>query len=265
MKRPAWIRVAWVGTLCAGALILLAQWPVTTRVGVNYVWTAKRIPLYAKTINFLSRDLQTRQIATEAVAGAVTEEEKLLQIFSWVTSHIQATPAGFPLVDDHPLHVIIRGYGGQDQRTETFVLLAGYNGFQAVLTRVMPPPTTREVMFALVRCRRKTLLFDVVHRVVFRNERGELADLAELLQRPQLIARAAPGLIVGGLPYAQYVLAVPEERKIFSRTEAQQFWPRLKQELGRLFGFGRQPSPHWMRKAQDVGRACVRVASDEST
>jgi len=37
------------------AVAIIAQWPVTTRFGANYAWSSRRIPLYEKLINFVSR------------------------------------------------------------------------------------------------------------------------------------------------------------------------------------------------------------------
>lgn len=215
------------------AALVIAHWPVTTRVGVNYVWSSRRIPLYEKAVNFLSRDRQTRRIAREITAGASSDEDTILRIFSWVSQHIRPTPNGFPVVDDHPLHILIRGYGADDQRTEAFVLLAGYAGLEAGWVEVQPAGALKTHVFALVERGDNTALIDVVHRVIFRDAHGHLRDLSEVLANPQLIAEAAPGLVVGGLPYTQYVLELRTQGPVFSRTAAQRPWVRLTQEFTR--------------------------------
>ena len=221
--------------LAAVAGLVIANWPVTTRFGVNYVWSSQRIPLYEKVINFVSRDLQTRRLANEITAGGADDDEKLLKMFSWVTQHVKGTPEGFPVIDDHILHVIIRGYGGADQRTEVFAVLAGYAGFRTSVARLEPPGRTNIFMFvALVRSGTKTYVFDVVHELAFKNAQGRLADINELLSHPELVTAAAPGLVVRDIPYDQYLLGL-RHPLAFSRTDAQKLWPRLKQELLRLF------------------------------
>lgn len=221
------------------AVTIIAQWPVTTRWGVNYQTSSKRIPLYEKAINFLSRDLQTQRIAQEITAGASSQTDKLLRVFTWVTANVRATPEGFLVVDDHPLHILIRGYGAEDQRTEAFVLLAGYSGFRAASTKVRPPGAAKPIMLALVRLPPKTVVFDVINGVVFRDDQGELVDVQVLLQHPRLISLAAPGLRVHGVAYEQAVLELRHLNRTFSRTAAQRFWPRLVQELGRFLGLNR--------------------------
>ena len=231
-RRQRWVLIgAGVTTL-----VLVAHWPVTTRVGVNYQGSSRRMPLYEKAINFISRDLQTRRIAQDITAGASGEDDRLVKIAAWVTAHIHAVPSSLPVVDDHPLHILIRGYGAEDQRAEAFALLAGYSGFRASVAKLRPPGAATPVMMGLVQAGHRTLAFDVIHEVIFRNERGALADVQELLRNPALVTSAAHGLVIDGLPYEQYVMELRHSGSGFSRNEAQQPWQRLRQELARLTG-----------------------------
>ena len=228
-------RWAWVAFAVVAAAVGIGLWPVATRVGLNYQLSSKRIPLYEKVINFLSRDLQARRLAKEIVAGASTDEEKLLKIFSWVTEYVRPAPPGFPVVDDHILHTIIRGYGADDQRAEAFVVLTGYAGLRGSVVRLEPPGHPNVFLYvALVTSGAHTYLFDITNRVIFRDERGHLADLEALLRNLRLIAETAPGLVVEGIPYQHYFLGL-RQAKTWSRTDAQQLWPRLKQELRRVW------------------------------
>ena len=218
------------------AVAVIATWPVTTRWGLNYHVARKRIPLYEKAINFISRDLQLRRLTRELIAGTPGEEQQLLRLFSWVTEHIRPTPDGFPIMDDHVLHVIIRGYGAADQRTEVFAVLASYVGFQASVAQLTPPSSPRRnLLVALVTSGARTYVFDIINQVVFRDAGGHLADAHQLLADPRLIEAAAPGRVLRGMPYRDYFLGF-DRSKIFSRTEAQQLWPRLKQEVERVLG-----------------------------
>jgi len=227
--------VWWAGLLAA--LIGFGHWPVTTRVGIDYQWSERRIPLYEKAVNFLSRDLQTRRLVRELTAGASGEEEKLLQMFSWVTAAIRPVPEGFPVVDDHIFHIMVRGYGAEDQRTEVFATLAGYAGFRASVARLQAPSGASEgfVFVALVQGRANTYVFDINNRIVFKDEHGRLADVEQLLRHPQLVIDAAQGLAIRGTPYQHYLRGL-DRAKVFSRTPAQQLWPRMKQELQQLLG-----------------------------
>jgi len=227
-------RVVW--GIAAILLIGAAVWPVTTRVGVDYRWSTKRITLLEKTIHFMSRDLQTRRLAAEVTHGASGAEETLLKIFTWTVQHVQPTPPGLPVVDDHVLHIIIRGYGAQDQRTEAFALLASYSGFPATKATARIPGTDKDLVVALVRDGPKTYVFDVNNNISLRNEQGTLADLTELLSNPGLMAQAADHALIEGVPYEHYLLGLRGLQATFARMEAQKPWPRLRQELDHLFG-----------------------------
>jgi len=222
------------GTVLAlGVVVGLAHWPTTTRYGINYRWASRRIPLYEKTINFLSRHLQTKRLAEELTRGAANDEEKLLTLFQWVGAHVQPTPKGFPVVDDHPLYILIRGYGAEDQRTEAFALLAHYAGFSSSVARLKAPGTGTLLHVALVRQGIRHLVFDITHQLVFRTAQGELAGLEELRHDPVLLASASQGLLVDGVPYERFFLA-EASLSSYSRSDAQELWPRLWQMMRRL-------------------------------
>lgn len=222
----------WHGAaLGMGGIVLAGLWPVTSRGGVNYVWSTKQIPLYEKAINFLSRDLQTRRLVKEITAGAPDADEKILRIFSWVTQNIHPVPAELPVVDDHPSHILIRGYGAEDQRAEAFALLASYAGFPSTAVRLIAPGSGgRFIIVSLVQYGTKTLLADVDRGLLLKDAQGALADLDELASNPRAMAEASQGLVVYGIPYERYFQAFKDVRVSFSRMERQKPWHRVRDE-----------------------------------
>ena len=233
MSRRYWTSWRWIFLLlCAG--ILLAQWPVPTRYGINYRWTSKKIPLYEKSMHFLDRHIQTRRLAGEITRGALNDEEKVLQIFSWVTENIRPIPAGFPVLDDHILYTILRGYGGSDQRTEAFALLASYSGSPAMGTILRAPGSNRGLHVALVRIHGRIFLFDVLNRLLFKDSIGKLIPLEDLVKDPTIVANASNGLHLDGVAYKSYFLQLNELRPTFYRMEDQKPWFRLRNELRNL-------------------------------
>jgi len=102
---------------------------VTTRSDINYQVSTRRLTLFEKTVDFVSRDLQGRRMAREIAGDAADPETRLVEIFAWTVTHVQPTPQGFPIVDDHVLHTIIRGYGTPDQQAEVLALLANSSGY----------------------------------------------------------------------------------------------------------------------------------------
>jgi len=233
-----WFRRALMVVIVVTGLIVIGQWPVRTRYGVNFQWSSKRIPLYEKTINFFSRDLQARRLVREVTDGALNDQEKALKVFSWVVRNVRPAPEGFPIVDDHVMHIIIRGYGAADQRTEAFALLASYAGFPATAVELKEPDRAESLIIALAQVGDITAVFDINNEVTFQNELRDLVDIRELTREPERFARAADPRIVHGLGYERYFLTIRNLQPSFSRMEAQKPWPRLAMELSRLLGRG---------------------------
>ena len=215
-------------------VIVLGAWPVTTRYGVNYQWSIKRISLFEKTVNFISRDVQVRRLAAEVAGSASSEEQRVLAIFAWVVRNVRPTPEGFPIVDDHVLHILIRGYGAPDQRAEALAVLASYNGMPATAAPVSIPEGRVSLALTLVRVDRRIAVFDVTHELAFWNNAGVLADLDEIAREPALVTGVVGGISVSGVPYERYVDAIRGLRPVFDRMERQKLWPRIKFEVGRL-------------------------------
>lgn len=117
-------------------LILISLWAlffveVDTRQGINYQVIRYRMPLYIKIIEFVDRDYQYRRIVKNIVQKCNNDEEKVLAIFNWCVENIKHQPTELPIVDDHPLNIIIRGYGVRDQFEDIFTILCTYAGFEA--------------------------------------------------------------------------------------------------------------------------------------
>ena len=136
----SWFPARWIagGVLVATAAVMVARWPVTTRFGVDYEWSSREIHLYEKAVDFISRDLQARRLVSDITDGLNGDQERIIAIFRWIGERVRSTPNGFPVVDDHVLNIIIRGYGADDQRTEAFALLASYAGLSATATTMAP-------------------------------------------------------------------------------------------------------------------------------
>ena len=133
--KPSVQRRLWVWTI-GGIIIVVAglgfaALPATTRQGLNFEVSARRTPLYIKAMEFLVRDHEYRRLADEITAGATTDEQRALALFGWTRTHIRPRPGGWPVVDDHILNIIIRGYGEDDQMADVFTTLTTYAGVPA--------------------------------------------------------------------------------------------------------------------------------------
>ena len=213
--------------LTGGALWTVAAAKMTTRQGVNFQVSEKQMPLYAKAIAFLHRDIQYRLLAREITAGVRGEPERVRAIFMWTRTHIQPTPKEWTVVDDHVLNIIIRGHGLGDQMADVFTTLTTYAGMPGFWR---PGP----VVFSFVRVEGRWAVFDVANGVSFTDGSGQFLDAEELLRHPEHAqAIAGPGT-PGGVPYRWHVerlgaFQVPE----VLRAEQQMPWHRLVFEVRR--------------------------------
>lgn len=71
LARPRWPFLA-----AMVVVIVVAELPVTTSIGVDYVVTTRRIPLYEKVIAFVTRDAELRSVAERAVGDSVGDEAR---------------------------------------------------------------------------------------------------------------------------------------------------------------------------------------------
>lgn len=224
-----------VGIASVVLVICIALWPVTTRFGIDYRVSERKITLFEKCVSFVDRDLQTRRLTKEITRGTSGDEEILLKLFSYVQEHVRPTPPGLPVIDDHPLYILVRGYGAPDQQTEAFALLASYSGYPATAA-FLPAGGDARFLVALVQMGDRVLVFGVADGVLFRDAQGRLIDLAELRRDPARASAAAPGHTVGGLPLERFFQQAEGAQHSFIRMESQKPLTRLKFELLRLVG-----------------------------
>jgi hypothetical protein len=220
----------------AGGMLLL---PTTTLQGVNYRVTAYHRPAYVKTIDFLYRHYEYRNLASGVCHAQPTETACVLALFDWTHDHIRATPDGWPVVDDHPLNIAIRGYGKNDQMADLFSTLTMYAGVPSFFNFIKEPAHGAVLPLAFAKLEGKWIPFDVEHHVVFRNKNGQLRSVEELASDPEGVDAASGGLQPFGVPYSRFIsktTLIPFIPPDPLRPQLQQPLPRVRYELRRALG-----------------------------
>ncbi|MBI4322995.1 MAG: transglutaminase domain-containing protein [Candidatus Omnitrophica bacterium] len=207
MSRRSWRSPAWRwGALGVGGALgwSLLMMPMTTRQGVDFAVSEHRIPLYLKGLSFLDRHYQSRDLARQVTSGVSSDRDRVLTIFAWTRRSIRPTPPQLPVVDDHIWHIIVRGYGEDDQMADVFTTLATYAGVPAFWDVAKIEDQGRLVLsFAKVDDR--WAMFDVAHGLVFADAGGRFFEVQELLARPELVDAVAGALATSGIPYRTYL------------------------------------------------------------
>lgn len=219
------------------ALVVVGLIPLTTRQGVDYVVSEHRLPVYLKALEFIDRDANYRALAATVTKGAATDEARALAVFDWTRANVRDAPPGLPIVDDHVWHIVIRGYGVEDQQADVFTTLATYAGVPAYFLYVERAAVRLPVSFTRIEGRWR--VFDVHHGLVFRTPGGALLTVEELAANPAIVVKAADGLVYRGIRYADMFAAfrAPGPPPIL-RAEMQMVWPRLWYEAKRAVGLG---------------------------
>ncbi len=114
-------------------------------------------------------------------------------------------PPELPVIDDHIWHIIVRGYGTEDQQADVFTTLAVYAGLRAWWTVTRPPDHCGDFLpLSFVRVDGRWVVLDVAHGLVFRDRDGRPATPEALAADHGLVAAAAGDLGFRGIPYVRY-------------------------------------------------------------
>ncbi len=237
-SRLLWILVAALAIVAMWAVALM---PLSTRRGVDFQVTTYRIPTYVKVIDFFHRHYQHQLLVQSICAGKTSETDCVMALFDWTHQNIPPTPRGWPAIDDHPLHVVIRGHGGDDQIADIFIILTGYAGVPAFAKWL--DNRTDGLVLAFARLEGKWVVFDVRRHIVFRNWNRHLADVEELLADPGLVDSQTAGVALrNGSRYSSFMsrrLLAPLDAPYPTRAELQQPWARLVYEVQHAVGWAR--------------------------
>jgi len=199
MKKRRYFKL-FIFIAAALAVILFLNMPVSSLQGINYEVRALKMPLYIKIMEFFDRDYQYRQIVKGLTYKLDSDEKKVLAMFVWTRKNIRRIPEGFPVVDDHVLNIIIRGYGAGDQCADVFATLCNYAGYRARFTTLTAEGRRAKVCLAFVRIKKRWYVFDAYNGVYFRNKSGALAATEDLLAGDWIVR--PPGQI--DIDYAIY-------------------------------------------------------------
>ena len=228
-----------LGALVVAVSVIMLLRPATTRQGIDYRVTEYRIPAYVKAIDFLQRHFQYKLLASRICAGKTTEADCVLAIFDWTHDNIPPTPEGWPVVDDHVLHIVIRGHGKSDQIADVFATLSTYAGVPTFFRSINAHGRGAEIVLSFARIDGKWIPFDVQRHVMFKNRTGTLASVDALIADPDLANAGNEPTLPEGTTYSAFIskaTLIPFVPPAWSHAELQQPWPRIRYEVGTLVG-----------------------------
>jgi hypothetical protein len=217
--------------------VTIASWPTGRYVGVNYVVGRELVPLWKKASEFVERDARLRRISEDVLGDVSGSRAKADKALGWTLVHIAHAPKGKPVIDDHIVSIIERGYGESDQQADVFTALLTYAGVPAYWQSLGKAPDQLPISYALIDGRWS--VFDVTRGLIFRTATGDPATPEDIEQDPDLVRREALAAGMAGLVdnywsyFRDYRAASPPN---VLRAELQMPWPRLSFELRKAMG-----------------------------
>jgi hypothetical protein len=173
-------------SLVIACLVLVLNAQVITKQGVNYNVHSIRIPLYLKILDFFDRHYNYIEIVKRITNGTHQEEQRVIKIFEWVDSNIKRSPEGLPVVDDHPLNIIIRGYGERDQFEDIFTILCTYAGFESFY-KIFFNSRGLRYHVSFIKIKDKWYPFSAYYKVYI-SDKGKLCSVNDILTKPSLLS-----------------------------------------------------------------------------
>ena len=188
----------------SAAAVLALNIPVTTRQGVDFEVREKKIPLYLKALDFMDRYYNCGVLAERITAGKKTEFEKAVAILKWTKENIRENPASLQVVDDHAWHIMIRGYGLDDQFQDVFTTLCNREGIGAFFMKVTLPDKSKARSFSLVYLNGDWTVFDAYQGIYFLDSEGKPAILKDIKNGDWKAVKASSRS--GGEDYSKFLV-----------------------------------------------------------
>jgi len=215
------------------AVIIVTVWnyPMTYNIGIDGELFKKKIPFYAKVCGFLYRDWSYKDLVREIAGDEHDETNIALAILNWTHNNIMpGVPQGLKTMDDHPLNIIIRQYGAEDQSEDVFTVLCSYAGMQADWGRCYSADRKSSIILSFVKVGGRWLVFDASKDKYFMNKQGNIAGIED----------CADGNIVlsdkDAVAYKRYLDNVREASRQFStRADEQMPLRRIALILKNIF------------------------------
>ncbi|MFA5410256.1 MAG: transglutaminase-like domain-containing protein [Candidatus Omnitrophota bacterium] len=169
--------------------ILILNTEVITRQGINYEVRQIKIPLYLKVLDFMDRHYNYKSLTRKITENCKTQQDKVIKIFSWTYDNIKRQPGNLPVVDDHVWHIIVRGYGVDDQFQDVFTTLCNYAKVDSFFDYIYNNNKERRKCLSFVKLNDRWTIFDVYNGVYFKNREGQIASIEDLSAGNWLLIR----------------------------------------------------------------------------
>ena len=95
-------------------------------IGINYEVSEYEIPIYLKIYNFYGRHINYEYLISKIIKNNDNDKDKVIKLAKWVNSNIKKITKDIDVVDSHPLTIVERRLGTEDQFSDLLSVLLVY-------------------------------------------------------------------------------------------------------------------------------------------
>jgi len=147
-----------------------------------------------------------------------------------------------PVVDDHILNIIIRGYGEIDQSQDVFTNLCSYAGISSFCMKVYDENHAVWYPLSFVKITGKWRVFDSYNGLYFRMQNGQIASVEDMIADRSIIENSdIAGRSYRGVLYKEFYYNLKPVSEIKTlRPEKQMVLKRIIFEVKKTLGFEKE-------------------------
>ena len=150
----------------------------TQLIGINFKVTEYEIPLYLKLYNFYGRHINYDSLVAKIIINSQNDKDKVMQLSKWVNNNIQKVPKGVDIVDSHPLTIVERRLGTEDQFADLLSVLLVYADIDSFFWHGKDNQLKSALTFFKVN--REWSIIDPYYGIIFLNLQKEMASINEI-------------------------------------------------------------------------------------
>lgn len=158
-------------------IVILLNKETTRTIAINYKVTEYNIPIHLKINDFFNRHFNYKYLVNKINPNSNNTKDFILNTTKWVNQNIKKIPEGVDVVDNHPLTIIYRRLGAQDQFNDILSVFLIYldidSFFISKFDNINHPLTFFKV-------NNYWSILDPYYGIYFMNEKESFASIEEL-------------------------------------------------------------------------------------
>ena len=149
----------------------------TRKISINYKVVDYKIPIYLKLSDFFDRHFEYKYLVKNINNNQSSIEGIILNTTEWINSNIKKTPIGVDVIDYHPLTIVKRRLGEQDQFNDILSVFLVYQDIDSFFIKKFKDINHSLTLFKI---NNYWSVIDPYNGYYFLNERRIFASIEEL-------------------------------------------------------------------------------------